>query len=66
MSILKAAYNTMWLKIFSKMKYNKNFVIRTIDLIKKTKNLLKIKKSKNSKPDQKNLIEKYQRIDFLF
>lgn len=41
------------------MKYNKNFVIRTIDLIKKTKNLLKIKKSKNSKPDQKNLIEKY-------
>ncbi len=48
------------------MKYNKNFVIRTIDLIKKTKNLLKIKKSKNSKPDQKNLIEKYQRIDFLF
>lgn len=48
------------------MKYNKNFVIRTIDLIKKTKNLLKIKKSKKSKPDQKNLIEKYQRIDFLF
>ena len=45
------------------MKYNKNFVIRTIDLIKKTKNLLKIKKSK---PDEKNLIEKYQRIDFLF
>ena len=45
------------------MKYNKNFVIRTIDLIKKTKNLLKIKKSKT---DEKNLIEKYQRIDFLF
>lgn len=38
------------------MKYNKNFVIRTIDLIKKTKNLLKIKKSK---ADEKNLIEKY-------
>lgn len=46
----------MWYKIFSKMKYNKNFVIRTLDLIKKTKNLLKIKKSKT---DQKILKEKY-------